>query len=109
MGPKDEASFREFLADPRHQKGFERLGVDVGDLDALLTSERDGQPYKIKFGLKGSPFGFSEAIIFETEGVDGEVMVAFGDSKTELMSPEESDRLYDSKVKENVDRSDNSG
>lgn len=111
MGPKDEAAFREFLSDPRHKKGFDRLGVNVEDLDALLTSERDGQPYKIKFGLKGSPFGFNEAIIFETEGVDGEVMVGFGGSTTELMSLEESVNLFESKAnkKKKVVRSDNAG
>jgi len=77
-GPKDEAALREFIADDKNQKGFDRAGIDTSDIDALFISERDGQPFKIKYGVPGSPMGFVEPLIFESEGVDGEVMVGFG-------------------------------
>lgn len=98
-GPKDEAEFRAFLSESRHKDAFERVGIDSSNIDSLFVSERDGKPYKIKYGLKGSMAGFFEPVVFESEGVDGEVMVGFGGSKSELMSLDESEELYDAKVK----------
>lgn len=110
-GPKDEAALRAFLSEAKHRDAFERVGIDVNNLDSLFVSERDGQPYKIKYGLKGSMVGFFEPVVFEAEGVDGEVMVGFGGATTELMGPEESDRLYEAEVdkKKKVVRDDSAG
>lgn len=105
-GPKSEADLRDFFTQDENMKGFERAGIDVSDVDALFISPRDEQPFKIKYGVKGSPFGFKEAIIFETTGVDGQIMVGFGGAKTELMSPEEAEKLFSSRVKTKVTRGD---
>ena len=105
-GPKDEAALREFIADDKNQKGLDRAGIDTSDIDALFISERDGQPFKIKYGVPGSPMGFVEPLIFESEGVDGEVMVGFGGATTKLMSLEESEELFKSKKRIKVDRQD---
>ena len=98
-GPKDEAELRDFCADPKNKKGFERAGIDLSEIDALFVSPRDNQPFKVRYGVKGSPMGFSEPLVFESVGVEGEVMVAFGDSKSKLMSPEEADDLFSAKPK----------
>jgi len=105
-GPKDEAALRKFMAAEANQKGFERVGIDTSDIDALFICERDGQPFKIKYGVPGSPMGFVQPIIFESKGVDGEVMVGFGGATTELMSLEESEKLFASKKRIKVERQD---
>lgn len=107
-GPKDEEALREFIASPQNQKGFERAGIDVSDVDALFISPRDEEPFKIKYGMAGSTLGFKDAIIFESVGVEDEIMVGFGGGRTELMSPDEADELFKSKKKkkENVTRND---
>jgi hypothetical protein len=97
-GPPNESALREFIADPINKKGFDRAGIDVSDVDALFISDRDGHPFRVKYGVKGSSFGFDGAVVFESVGVDGELMVGFGGARTELMSLEESDELFESKA-----------
>jgi len=60
----------------------------------------------VKYKVPGSSFGFSAPIIFETEGVDGEIMVGFGGAKTELMSKEEADQLFNQRAKKVKSRGD---
>ena len=96
-GPKNEAELKEFCADPHNKKGFERAGIDLSNIDALFVSPRDNQPFRIRYGVAGSPMGFNEPLVFESVGVEGEVMVGFGDSKSKLMSPEEADELFSAK------------
>ena len=64
-GPADEAQFKTFL------HGFNahmlsRIGVDPNALDQLFVSERDGQPFKIRYGVQGSSMGSSAPVIFES-------------------------------------------
>ena len=105
-GPKTEEEFRGFFTHHESQKGFDRAGIDVSDVDALFISPRDDQPFRVKYGVKGSPFGFNEAIIFETSGVDGQIMVGFGGGTTKLMSAEEAEELFSSKTKKKLSRGD---
>jgi len=105
-GPKNEQELRDFIADDRFQKGFDRAGIDTSDIDALFISDRDGQPFKVKYGIPGSPMGFKDPVVFESEGVDGEVMVAFGGATVEVMSSEESESLFESRKRTKVQRGD---
>jgi len=105
-GPRNEADFREFIASPNNEKGFKRAGIDTSDIDAMFISSRDNQPFRVKYKVPGSSFGFSAPIIFETEGVDGEIMVGFGGAKTELMSKEEADQLFKERAKKVKSRGD---
>ena len=105
-GPKDEADFKKFIAMPGNEKGFERAGIDTTDIDAMFISSRDEKPFRVKYNVTGSSFGFSAPIIFESEGVDGEIMVGFGGAKTELMSKEEADKLFMQRVKKITSRGD---
>ena len=52
------------------------MGVDPSKLDAVMTSERDGKPFKVKYGIRGGP-GAKVAIVFEEEGKGGVRQVAF--------------------------------
>ena len=105
-GPRNEKELKDFIANDRYKKGFDRVGIDTSNVDALFISDRDGQPFKVKYGISSSPMGFKDAVVFESEGVDGEVMVAFGGAKVEVMSFEESEKLFKSRKRVNIQRND---
>jgi hypothetical protein len=75
-GPADEATFKSFIRGYNPQK-LTRIGVDANSIDSLFTSERDGSPFKIRYGVKGSAMGSSEPVIFESLGVDRTRQVGF--------------------------------
>lgn len=75
-GPPDEQVFKEFLRGYNRDK-LTRIGVDPDAIDKLFISERDGQPFKIRFGVRGSAMGSTEPVIFEAEGRGGQRMVGF--------------------------------
>lgn len=73
--PKDEKSFLDFFQnDPAAAGRLKRIGVEAANFEEILTSERDGQPFVVRWGVGGDG---DEALIFESEGVDGKRMVAF--------------------------------
>lgn len=72
-GPKDEASFKEFLLQPKYEKNLKMMQIDRDNLDEIFVSERDGEPFKVRYGVNGLG---NKAVIFETTGVDGKRMVA---------------------------------
>jgi hypothetical protein len=76
QGPPDEQAFKEFLRGYNANK-LARIGIDPNAIDDLFISERDGQPFKIRYGITGSAMGSSEPVIFEVEGGGGRRMVGF--------------------------------
>ncbi len=90
VGPKNEAEFKKFMVDnPTGKFLIERTGVDTTQIDDYFLSERDGEPFVINYGLKGTA---DHAAIFEATGVDGKRYVAFG-IPVELESAEYEDYL----------------
>ena len=75
VGPKDEQEFRKFIEEVNPQS-LEKMGVEITDMDALFTSERDGEPFKVRYGIHGG-MGASDPVIFETKGKGGKRMVGF--------------------------------
>jgi hypothetical protein len=75
-GPAGEPEFKEFIRSYNQQK-LARIGVDPQAADALFTSERDGEPFKIRYSVQGSAMGSSEPVVFESVGVDGKRQVGF--------------------------------
>jgi hypothetical protein len=75
-GPPDEQAFKQFLRDYSPDK-LTRIGIDPNTIDKLFVSERDGEPFKIRFGVLGSAMGSSEPVIFEAKGVNGRRNVGF--------------------------------
>jgi hypothetical protein len=75
-GPPDEPAFKQFLRAYSPAK-LTRIGIDPHAIDELFVSERDGQPFKIRYGVRGSAMGSSEPVIFEADGVDGRRNVGF--------------------------------
>lgn len=67
QGPANENDFKSFLRGyPEHM--LTRIGVDPSNIDKLFISERDGQPFKIRYGVPGSSMGSSAPVIFEATG-----------------------------------------
>ena len=75
IGPKNEDQFRDYIVNGRKARILaQRIGWDAANIDDLFIGERDGQPLRIKYGLREP---LEHAIVFEAEGVDGKRLVAF--------------------------------
>ncbi len=97
QGPPDEVSFREFLKAYSPQK-LERIGIDPAAIDDLFISERDGQPFNIRYSVTGSMMGSNEPVIFESEGIRGQRMVGFLDMEQREVDESEYDDLWSGKI-----------
>jgi hypothetical protein len=76
-GPKDEQALRDFVKEGKlPAKNFQMMGIDPAKLDSIFISERDGQPFKVKYGVGGG-IGSVTPIVFEQVGVSGKRQVGF--------------------------------
>lgn len=75
-GPRDEAGFREFISSIKPEQLAE-MNVDAGRLDDLFISERDGEPFLVRYGvvMPGLGGGHHQAVIFERQGQRGQISV----------------------------------
>ncbi|HET6575122.1 MAG TPA: hypothetical protein VFG68_16060 [Fimbriiglobus sp.] len=80
-GPKDEAEFKEFIK-AHDAERLRTMGFDPGNVDAAFTSERDGQPFKIRWKVGGGR-GSVAPVVFEAVGKDGKKQVGFTGGKVE--------------------------
>ena len=92
-GPKDEAEFKKILGDTAPLI-LERMGVSPGAIDEIFVSERDGEPFEIRYGVTGSPYGCQEPVIFEKTGVDGKRLVGFLNQTQKEVDGSEYDQLF---------------
>ena len=75
-GPKDEEAFRDFLEnDPSIEKNLGYMGIDRADFEKISISERDDQPFLVRYGLNLPPMSPKQPQVLETVGVDGVRMV----------------------------------
>jgi hypothetical protein len=81
-GPKDEAAFKAFIKTGMPSHRLEMMRVDPDKVDELFVSERDGQPFVVKYGQSGGPMS-QLAVVFEKEGQAGKKQVAFTNGKVE--------------------------
>lgn len=103
FGPEDEEQFRLFISQMGDDR-LDRMGVNPADLDGLFVSERDDQPFTIRYrrerpdsraaGQRGgdqrSLSSNEVAIVLEAVGVDGIRQVGFlGTRAVKEMSEEE--------------------
>jgi hypothetical protein len=74
-GPADEAEFKTFIKefDPAKLK---MMAIDPNNMDALFTSERDNQPFAIRYGVGGGR-GSEDPVVFEQEGKEGKKQVGY--------------------------------
>jgi hypothetical protein len=85
--PKDEAAFRAFL-DERKQR-IDRM--QLGGVDGLLKSPRDGQPLVVVYGKRLAPPDSPNTpwVAFEQTGVDGKRLGAKVRGSIDELSSEE--------------------
>jgi hypothetical protein len=98
VGPPDEAKFKEFIRSIKPEV-LQRVGVDPANVDAVFTGDRDGEPFKVRYGVKGSVMGSFEPVVFEATGVDGKRLVGFLDMTNREVEAAEYDDLFSGKVK----------
>jgi hypothetical protein len=93
MGPDDESKLKDFIRSlPESQ--LTRIGVNPGQLDDLFISERDGQPFKIRYKVLGNMRGSTEPVVFDAEGSGGQRMVGFLDMTQREVDAAEYDSLF---------------
>lgn len=97
QGPKDEAAFKAFIQQAGDEV-LEPMGVDPNSVDELFVSERDGQPFVIRYGVTGGPRGSTEAVIFEQTGEGGKRMVGFLNMVQREVDASEYDQLLSAKA-----------
>jgi len=98
-GPKDEEALKLFISE-LPKSTMELIGADPENVDALFVSERDGEPFKIRYKIRGS-YRASDRVIFETVGVDGSRLVGFTGPHEEVVDNDaEYERLWKGKVEQ---------
>jgi hypothetical protein len=102
-GPADEAEFKSFLEKYNPHK-LARIGVDPNALDKLFINERDGQPFKIRYGVRGSAMGSSAPVIFESTGDGKGRLVGFLDMQQREVDESEYNSLWSAKPSQSPHR-----
>jgi hypothetical protein len=85
-GPKDRKAFETFIRTALQPAELVGTGVDQSDLESLFVSERDKQPFFIRYGESSpdaSSPGVNLAVVFEAEGIDGTADVFMTGPKVE--------------------------
>lgn len=92
-GPENETDFKSFLNNYNPKK-LERIGITTADVDGLFVSERDGEPFKIRYGVPGSAMGSTAPVVFESVGVGGKRLVGCLNMEQKEVDESEYDRLW---------------
>ena len=93
LGPPDKEKFVEFIQS-RSSSGLSRIGVDKDNLDSLFVSERDQQPFKIRWEVQGISRGPAQPVIFESVGNNGKFVVGFTGFIQKEVDQSEYDHLW---------------
>jgi hypothetical protein len=93
-GPKNEGAFQTFIKSMRPEQ-LEEMGVESSQLDKLFVSERDGQPFTVRYGvdMPGSGSGHHQAVVFEQRGKSGRIAVFLTGPKV-IYAPSEEASAY---------------
>lgn len=98
-GPTDEAEFKAFLNGWNPAK-LASIGVDSTSIDDLFVSSRDGEPFRIRYGVPGHIMGSDAPVIFESTGVKGKRMVGFLNMTTREVDDAEYEQLWSSDLEQ---------
>lgn len=72
-GPANESELREFMS-KMPAESLAEIGISGPDSEELFKSERDGQPFRIRYGIKG---GLNKvyAVLCESRGINGKIKI----------------------------------
>jgi hypothetical protein len=101
-GPADESEFIAFVNSQSADR-LKRLGIDPDNVDAAFVSERDGQRFKIRWGIECRPRENPKPLVFEALGVEGVYWVSFPGYLVKEVDKAEYDRLWSGEADEDVD------
>jgi hypothetical protein len=96
QGPKDVESIKTF-AEGIPPDALQNMKIDSAKLDALFISERDGKPFKIKFGAVRPPMAPHIPVVFEEKGTDGKKQVAWTNAQVRDVDDAEYQQLWGEK------------
>ena len=91
QGPAEKNQLVDFIKKQPANR-MANMGIDLEDLGKLFNSERDGQAFEIRWGIK-MPFSGQVPVIFETAGVDGKFEVGFTGGQVREVGKAERDQL----------------
>jgi hypothetical protein len=80
--PKDAAAFTDFIHNQMAPHKLEMMGIKADDIDGIFVSERDGKPFKFRYGLNVPPMS-TVPVVFEEQGIAGTKQVAYNNGKVE--------------------------
>lgn len=102
-GPKNEEQLRQFI-ESQDADRLKRGGIDATKLDDLFISERDNEPFVVRYRVNTVIRGPALPVIFESTGVDGMRQVGFCNGSMKEVDADEYDRLMAGKAdKEKVE------
>lgn len=95
QGPKDEAELRDWVTGPDFKKDrMAKLNIHADKFDDYLVSDRTGEKFEIRWGVKSVPMGPPRPVIFETTAFEGVRQVGLaGGSTLNVETDEEYDEL----------------
>jgi len=70
QGPKSEQEFKKFIQG-LDAETLKNMGIELSSLDSLFVSERDQQPFDIRYGVKSSFRDAAQGLVFERVGLEG--------------------------------------
>jgi len=89
-GPIDESSLRRFIAG-MSSEALAEMGIASAEAPDLFMSERDGQPFRVRYGIRG-PLTTTYAVLCESKGVDGKVKVFKSDGSFVEVAADEAEK-----------------
>ena len=95
-GPANEAAFKEFIKNGMAPHRLEMMQVNPNNADALFISERDGQPFVVRYGLSGGTMT-ALPVVFEQQGEGGKRLVAFTNGSVEEVDAARYEELLEGK------------
>ncbi|QDT69287.1 hypothetical protein MalM25_22230 [Planctomycetes bacterium MalM25] len=90
--PESEEELIAFLTSGEVDANLERIGIDSTAVEDIFTSQRDGQPLKVRYGIRYNP-NKPLPIAFETTGVDG-VRLVSADVLIEVDNDQDYEKLW---------------
>lgn len=99
-GPKSADELRAWVQGDENVKAqLERLGINADNFDSFLVSDRSGDEFNIKWGVKSAPMAPPYPVVFEPNAFDGSRHVGMaGGATREVTDDDEYEELWAGKV-----------
>jgi len=95
-GPSDESTLKQFTQTALDPKKLVNMTITCDNLDDIFVSERDHEPFRVKYSLEGNP-SVASAVVFEDKGIGGQRQVAFSSGTVQVVTDDEYQKLWDEK------------